>query len=78
MTVLFFCIINTLRIHVRLVAADDIPVKLTPRSPPKHGTKLDKWRRLEQRENALRRTKLNAWSVPMGGTGVGYPYCRTS
>ena len=54
--------------YVRLVVTDDTPVKLFSRSPtnfldrrlgelalPTHGTKLDKWTRVEQRYNELLR-----------------------
>ena len=52
--------------HVRRFVTDDILVKLSSRSPtnfldrrlddlalPKHGTKLDNWSRIQQRENEL-------------------------
>ena len=71
-TVPLFLLKKSLRVHarplihhVRLHAVDDIPVRLSSRSPtnlvdrrsdelalPKHG-KLDKWTRGEQRENEL-------------------------
>ena len=56
--------------HVRLVAAEDIPVRLSTRSPtdlldhgldelavPNHGTKLNKRTLVEQRENELLRVR---------------------
>ena len=59
---------HSLRIHARPVAENDIPVRLSSRSStilldrrldylalPGHGTKLDKWTRIEQRENELLR-----------------------
>ena len=52
--------------HVSLVAADDSPPRLSSRSPthlldrqldelalPEYGTKLDKWTRIQRRENEL-------------------------
>ena len=52
--------------HVSPVVEVDMPLRLSSRSPlrlldrrlgelalPKHGTKLDKWTRLEKRENEL-------------------------
>ena len=56
--------------HVSLVAAEDIPVRWSSRSPtnlldqrldefslPKHGTELDEWTRIEQRGNELLRAR---------------------
>ena len=56
--------------HVCPVMKDDKPVRLSSQSPvrlldrrleelalPKHGTKLDKWSRIEQRENVLVRER---------------------
>ena len=74
-TVPLFLHKNSMRIHarplihhVRRFVTDDIPVKMSSRSPrnfldrrwdelalPKHGTKLDNWTRIEQRENELLR-----------------------
>ena len=56
--------------HVSPVMEDDMPVRLSCQSPlglldrrldelalPKHGTKLDKWTRIEKRENELTRDR---------------------
>ena len=56
--------------HVSPVMEEDMPVRLSAQSPlrlldrrwdelalPKHGTKLDKWTRLEKRENELMRER---------------------
>ena len=56
--------------HMSLVMEEDMPVRLSAQSPlrlldrrlderasPKHGTKLDKWTRLEKRENELMRER---------------------
>ena len=61
---------NPIAHHVSPVMEDDMPVRLSGQSPlrlldrlldelelPKHGTKLDKWTRIEKRENELMRER---------------------
>ena len=62
--------------HVSPVMEDDMPVRLSGQSPlklldrrldelalPKHGTKLDKWTRIEKRENELMRERKSQAAI---------------
>ena len=62
--------------HVSLAVEDDMPLRLSSLSPlklldrrldelalPKHGTKLDKWTRLEKRENELMRERKSQAAI---------------
>ena len=62
--------------HVSPVMEDDMPVRLSVQSPlrlldrrldelalPKHGTKLDKWTRIDKRENELMRERKSQAAV---------------
>ena len=62
--------------HVSPVMEEDMPVRLSAQSPlrlldrrldelalPKHGTKLDKWTRLEKRENELMRERKSQAAI---------------
>ena len=70
--------------HVSPVMEDDMLVRLSGQSPlrlldrrfdelvlPKHGTKLDKWTRVEKRENELMRERKSQAAIGKTGSWTG-------